>query len=156
MDSSDLLIHYQNDNSVVLLAKLKTPPQVTTNTMLPNSTIADTLISQYTFQAEFIPDTTYYPWIEHLYLDSTNFSDLIKNSNLVLVQVVYGYGGSRNFDDLKEKYGVYYNAGGCVYDPSDWDRGQARLTSNLLKIRNGSNWEQAYAKDHKEKLRKQR
>lgn len=141
----------------MLLAKLKTSPQVTTNTMLPNSTTVDTLISQYTFHIEFFPDTTYYSqFFQRLYLDSTSFSNLLKESKIILRRMRYGYGGWENHDDLTEKYGVIELSGGCTYDPSEWEIVYSRLISQLLKIRNGPNWEVAYAKDHKEKLRKRR
>ena len=157
MDSSDLLIHYEKDNSVVLLAKLKTSPQVTTNTMLPNSTAVDTLVSQYTFHIEFFPDTTYYSqFSRYLYLDSSSFSNLLHKSGIVFRTIRYGFGGSNNYDDLTEKYGVIELSGGCSYAPSELERTYYRLMGEMLKIRNGPNWEQAYDKDLQEKLKKRR
>ena len=61
--------------------------------------------------------------------------------------IKYGYGGARNFEDLSVKYGVKYNAGGCVYDPDDYEKKYTNFMRTLLEIRNGPNWEEKYNKE---------
>lgn len=145
--SSELLIHYSNDRSIVLRAQKKVKSNLDSTVGSTSETSIDSLLEYYTVQLEFTLDTLYFQTIEnHLNLDSTTFSELIVKAGLRMMLVKYGYAGAKNYDDLTLKYGVKYSSGGCTYSPHEIERQYARYMQKLLTIRNGQNWEEEYNK----------
>jgi hypothetical protein len=150
--STELLIHYAPDRSIVLSGHKYSKSDSNLLLKIDSNISVDSIIEHYKIKIEFIPDTTHFGSIEtHIELDSNNFSQLIIKANLVMSLVQYGYGGARNFDDLTKKYAVVYHAGGCVFDPSEFELKFERYMRSLLDIRNGKDWQDRY---HEEALEK--
>lgn len=141
----DLLIRYSNNKSIALSAFKKPHHDSISINTIEFKNALDTLIEYYTLQFECFPDSTYFNSIKnHIELDSVKFSELLIKSKLKMHIVEYGYGGAQNYEQLTEKYGVKYYAGGCIYNPSEIEKLYSRYMHSLLNIRNGSNWEEKY------------
>lgn len=144
----DILIRYSGDSSVIITAYKIPDIDSTKNDSVDKLIFLDTLFDKYTLDFGFYADSIYpVLTIKQIVLDSVTFSELLIKSKLIMSQVKYGYGGAQNYEQLTEKYGVKFYAGGCVYNPSEMDRQYSRYMNKLLTIRNGSYWEERYKKE---------
>jgi len=84
-----------------------------------------------------------------LELDSAMFSQLLVKSKLKMQVVQYGY--ALNNEELNEKFGVNIYSGGCVFDPSEFEKQYSRFMRRLLVIRNGDDWEEKHKKELRQK-----
>lgn len=144
----DVLIRYSNDNSIFLTgSKKKEYDLVSTSSFILNKQI-DSTAKYYAMHSECIPDIAYSNLIKNnVELDSVAFSELLIKSELKMQIIKYEYGGVQNYKSLTEKYGVIFYSGGCIYDPSEFERQCSRIIRRLLAIRNGVDWEVKYNKD---------
>jgi len=141
--NSVVLIRYSNDRSVSLVGRNITSFAANSPQKLNSEISVDTLIKYYKIEWVIFPDSICFQHAENqIELDSSSFSDLIIRSGLIMNVVKYGYAGARNFDQLTDKYGVVFLAGGCIVDPTDFEQKYYAFQRKLLEIRNGENWQE--------------